>query len=350
VVIPAALTVGADRGAPAAMIREAIAVGYETMVRFGVAFNGPTILYRGIWPTYFTAPVGVAAVTARLLGLDEKQAAHALALALVFASPGVAHPAGPRMARWLSLGHASRHGVMAALAAREGFTGDVQLMEKEFFSAIYAITPDIKVVAEGLGAPALAGVSLKPWCAARQTIAASQALKEMAEGGLKAEDVQAIRVSVPPPYLKMVNHGVVKGDRSSYLTSVPCQVALSLLDPGEQYALSPDPARITADVQALMTKVVVEADEGLLQHFPRTWPARVRVTTARGTQDKEMLHVPGDPARPFGADQAEHKFNAVLGRVIGEEASRGLWHHTQRGVSQDGGAATLLQEIGRAIG
>ena len=350
VVIPAALTVGAERGAPAALIREAIAAGYETMVRFGVAFNGPTILYRGIWPTYFTAPAGVAAVTARLLGLDEKQTAHALALALVFSSPGVAHPAGPRMGRWLSLGHAARHGVTAAVAAQEGFTGDVQLLEKDFFSAIYAITPDAKVIAEGLGKPALAGVSLKPWCAARQTIAASQAVKELAQDGLKAEDIREIHVSVPPPYLKMVNHGVIKGDRSSYLTSVPCQVALSLVDPSEQYALKPEPSRITPAVETLMGKVVVEADEKLLQHFPRTWPARVRVTTSMGMLEKEMLHVPGDPERVFSAAQAEHKFGRVLGRVIGEQASGGLWSQSQRASSQDGAAADLVKGISQAIG
>ena len=36
------------------------------MVRLGLAIGGPTVLYRGIWPTYFAAPFGVAAVAARL--------------------------------------------------------------------------------------------------------------------------------------------------------------------------------------------------------------------------------------------------------------------------------------------
>ena len=50
----------------------AIIAGYEVMTRLGRAIDGPTILYRGIWPTYFAAPFGVAAVVARLLQLDAR--------------------------------------------------------------------------------------------------------------------------------------------------------------------------------------------------------------------------------------------------------------------------------------
>ena len=39
------------------------------MIRLGVAIDGPSVLYRGIWPTYFAAPFGVAAVAARLMRL-----------------------------------------------------------------------------------------------------------------------------------------------------------------------------------------------------------------------------------------------------------------------------------------
>ena len=47
-------------------VASAIWVGTELMTRFGVAINGARILYRGIWPTYFTAPLGAAAIAARI--------------------------------------------------------------------------------------------------------------------------------------------------------------------------------------------------------------------------------------------------------------------------------------------
>ena len=74
------------------------------MTRLGRAIDGPTILYRGIWPTYFAAPFGVAAVAARLFKLDAKQTANALAMALTFAAPGVGHHDAATTSRWLAVG------------------------------------------------------------------------------------------------------------------------------------------------------------------------------------------------------------------------------------------------------
>src|SRR5262245_55250908 len=66
IVIPAALTVAAARpGTDGTALLEAIVAGIEAMVRLGAAIGGPSVLYRGIWPTYFAAPFGAAAVAAR---------------------------------------------------------------------------------------------------------------------------------------------------------------------------------------------------------------------------------------------------------------------------------------------
>src|SRR6516164_7019618 len=84
IVIPGALTLAAAMPVVAAQeataqgLVAAIVAGYEAMTRLGRAVDGPSILYRGIWPTYFAAPFGMAAVTARLLKLDEEASAHAL--------------------------------------------------------------------------------------------------------------------------------------------------------------------------------------------------------------------------------------------------------------------------------
>jgi MmgE/PrpD N-terminal domain len=59
------------------------------MTRLGRVISGPDILDRGIWPIYFSAPFGIAAVAARMLRLDANQTAHALALALTLAAPSV---------------------------------------------------------------------------------------------------------------------------------------------------------------------------------------------------------------------------------------------------------------------
>ena len=57
IVIPAALTLAAATPAATADdVTAAILAGTEAMIRLGRAVDGPAILYRGIWPTYFAAP------------------------------------------------------------------------------------------------------------------------------------------------------------------------------------------------------------------------------------------------------------------------------------------------------
>ena len=159
---------------------DAILAGYEAMIRLNLALDGPSILYRGIWPTYFAAPFGIAAVAARLFGLDAVQTAHALALALNYAAPGVGHHNAPTTARWAAAGHAARNGVLAAQAAQAGFTADVMLLDSAFFPSVYGMTPNLAAFIDGLGErDMLAEVSFKPWCAARQTMAGTQAIKEI---------------------------------------------------------------------------------------------------------------------------------------------------------------------------
>ena len=178
IVIPAAVILAGALGSGGTALAEASAVGYDLMTRLGAALDGPTILYRGIWPTYFAAPFAVAGVAARLLGLSAERCAHALAIALAFASPAVGRQSGASMSRWLAIGNAARSGVAAALAAQAGFTGDVRLFEGEFFSGAYQVSLDVGALVEGLAqGGAVTQTSVKPWCAARQTMAAVQALK-----------------------------------------------------------------------------------------------------------------------------------------------------------------------------
>src|SRR5215467_6062395 len=233
IVIPGALTLaGALPAVAADDVIAAILAGTEAMTRLGRAIDGPAILYRGIWPTYFAAPFGMAAVAARLLKLDEEASAHALALALTLAAPTVGHHNAATTSRWFAVGNAARNGLNAALAAQQGFTADRKLFEGRVLPDILGIRPDVAALSDGLGERiALGEVSFKPWCAARQTMAATQALKDVIAGGIAPAAIDAIVVCVPPPHLKMIDHGVVAGDRASHLTSVQYAMAAAALAP-----------------------------------------------------------------------------------------------------------------------
>jgi len=318
-VIPGALTLAAATPeAKADDLIAAILAGYEAMTRLGRAIDGPTVLYRGIWPTYFAAPFGLAAVAARLLRLDAQAAANALALALTLAAPGVGHHNAQTTARWLAVGNAARNGLAAALAAKAGFTSDLKLIEGNFLSGVYGVTPDGAALTSGLGdSPALAQVSFKPWCAARQTMAATQALREIIETGVEPATMTGIKAVVLPPHLKMIGHGVAAGDRASHLTSLPYCMAVAAMAPDLAFDVAASPASLPPALRAFMDKITVEADERLLADYPRAWAARVSVEAASGRHERQLMHVPGDPARPFDRSQVREKFLRFITPVLG---------------------------------
>src|SRR6266699_2480101 len=347
-IVPSALTIGGSLGLSGAAIGEAIAVGYDAMVRLGLALDGPSILYRGIWPTYFTAPFGVAAVASRLLDLTGAQAAHALGIALTLASPAVGRQGGPAMSRWLAIGHAARSGVFAAFSAQAGFTADLRLFEGDYFSAAYNLSPDAAILVDALeDRSVLPEVSFKPWCAARQAMAATQALKEIIETGVPPADITQLVVSVPPPYLRMIDHGAVTGDRSSHLTSVSYQMALAVFAPDSMFDVKQVAEHVSGEIGAFMAKVAVKAGDDLLHHYPKSWPARLEVTTPTGKHERLVIHVPGDPERPFD-EQVTAKFARLTAPLIGERAADDLLRLSLAVLDEEGEARVLLAEVERA--
>jgi 2-methylcitrate dehydratase PrpD len=307
IVVPGALTIAASLQSSADDLAAAIVVGYEAMIRLGLAIDGPTVLYRGIWPTYFAAPFGIAAVAARLMKLDAIQTAHAHALALTLAAPGVGHHNATTTSRWFAVGNAARNGLTAALAARDGFTSDLNL-PGGFLANVYGLKSDVSRLTDRLGDDlALTNVSFKPWCAARQTMAATQALKEIVADGLDPRDIETIEAHVLPPHLKMIDHGVMAGDRASFLTSVQYHMATAALMPDAPAAvgLADEPSDA---VRSFMGRITVKGDDALLSDYPKVWPARVIVRAQGRSHERLVAHVPGDPGRPLQHGDIAEKF------------------------------------------
>lgn len=346
IIIPAALTLAAARGADGAALTGAIVAGIEAMVRLGLAIDGPQVIYRGIWPTYFAAPFGIAAVAARLHGFDAEQTGHALALALTFAAPGVGHHNAATTSRWFAIAQAARNGLVAARATQAGFTSDLSLLDGGFLHGIFGITPNLDAVTQGLGERfALDEASFKPWCAARQTMAATQALKEILADGVSHVQIRSVEVAQPPSYLKMTDHGVVSGDRASHLTSLPYHLAIAACDPDAEFDIAQSPPSVPEPVRAFMAKVTVIADAALLAHYPAAWPARLVVRTADGAHERLMLNVPGDPARPLSDAELGLKFRRFVAGAAGGPAAESLLAACAFALETTGAAAQLVARI-----
>jgi len=143
----------------------------------------------------------------------------------------------------------------------------------------------------------------------------------------------------------MVNHGVDPGERSAHLTSLPYQLACMALARGSMLDVSQAPASIPAETRAFMAKVTVLADDSLLQYFPRAWPARIAVKTAAGKEERLLLHIPGDPERPFGERELRGKFEGAVAPLLGHARADRLWRASVAAFGEKIVPASLLGEI-----
>jgi 2-methylcitrate dehydratase PrpD len=153
-------------------------------------------------------------------------------------------------------------------------------------------------------------------------MAATQALAEIVQDGVAPDAIEAVTASVPPPHLKLINHGGATGDRASFLTSLPYQMARMVLAPDSAWDASQSPAALPDDIAALMARIAVEPDEQLLAGYPQAWPARVSVATASGRRERTVTHVPGDPARPLSDADLRTKFHRLTAPALGEKGAR----------------------------
>src|SRR5438105_9886064 len=139
-VMPAVLAVAErDRIAGDALIA-AIVAGIEVECRLGALLN-PGHYDAGFHATGTLGAFGAAAGVGQLLGLDRRQQTHALALAGTQAA-GLKSGFGT-MAKPMHAGRAAQNGLLSALLARGGFTGNPQIIETaQGFASTHA-APDI---------------------------------------------------------------------------------------------------------------------------------------------------------------------------------------------------------------
>jgi 2-methylcitrate dehydratase PrpD len=317
IVVPAVLTLARSARARPAAVCGAVAAGYEAMIRLGRGINGPAILARGIWPTYFVAPFAVAAAAARLWELDVRQTAHALALSLSFAAPAVGRPPGASGARWLAIGHACGNGLAAAAAARSGFVGDLAMLQADAFARTRGFAFEPQSFRVGPDTEVLDEVSFKPWCAAKQTMSAVQALRTILQQDVGADDVERVTVRIPPAYAVMIGSRPRAGDRGAHLTSVQYQLAVAALAPESGLDVAQDPGAAAERLYAFADRINVEVAEELQTHYPSRWPAELRVLTRAGeSRSLRVFSAPGDPETPLTQAQLMDKFRRLVSAAV----------------------------------
>jgi 2-methylcitrate dehydratase PrpD len=298
VVVGTAITIGAELAVDAARYRRAVEVGYEALTRLGTAIDGAHVVYRGVWPTYFGAPFAAAAVVASLLDLDARRTTNALGLALTRATGLGSGIVGARLGRWLTVGDAARAGCSSAFAAQDGFVADVDLARLAASSGIALDPAPLQADAPA----AVQEVSLKPFPAAKQTVAATEAalrLRDHVERG-------PVRVYVPEQYVAMVAGAPLAESRLSRISSARWSVVLALARPSELHDVARAAAVDDPELSAVARLVEVIADPELSRFYPKQFPARVE---AEGLSET-VVDATGDPPHGNNFEAVDAKWRA----------------------------------------
>jgi 2-methylcitrate dehydratase PrpD len=205
-VIPSVLAVGEALRSNGREIIEAFAVGYEIQAK--LALHAPGMFAIGHHTSPTTGAVGSAVGAAKLLQLSPDQIRHAMSTAATNAC-GLMRQTG-YMCHLVECGLAAKNGVTAALWARDGFTGDPEIIEgsRGFIDTYSAGQYDLKGLVESLGKPFRimeVGIKQYPCCYFTQRLI--DGVKDLKEKyKLSADDVDVIEVYTAPYFRRLIHY------------------------------------------------------------------------------------------------------------------------------------------------
>jgi 2-methylcitrate dehydratase PrpD len=213
--------------------------------------------------------------------------------------------------------------VLATYAARDGMLGDPD--------ALGVLTGAGDVMARA-AEPGIARVDAKPFCTARQALAAVEAART-ARGELGDAPIAEIEVAVPAAYRAMVDQAEPGGRMTSIISALR-QIALALTDDAGLYDVTRDDLTLPEGAAQLMAATHVVADDELTELYPEHFAARVRMRAADGGEAHCLVRDPlGARERPLGWADVREKHRRI--GVRGERLA-----HTER----------LSRELGAGAG
>ena len=321
-VLAAALAAGELALADGRALIHAFLVGFEVETTLAEAMN-PGHYVRGWHATSTLGILGAVAASAKLLGLDPGETRHALAIAASQAS-GLKENFGT-MTKPFHAGHAARGGVLAALLAREGFTGSDIAIEggQGYLRLLGSQTEDPTATLERLGSPwkiLTTGIAVKPYpsCACTHSIIA--ALLELRQAhALRPEDVAEVTIGVNALVPNILIHHDARTGLEGKFSAEFCAAA-ALVDGHVGITTFKDERTADPALRRLMGRVKMVVDStipGDLEHHVWT---RVGVRLGNGrTLEIPPREVPGHPSAPLSREALLAKFADCAGRVLARD-------------------------------
>ena len=325
-VVPAALSVGYERGISGTQLIEAVVAGYEVAICLARAC-APDLRQRGFHPTSAVGPFGAAVATAKLRGLNASQIADALGIAASAAAGLFAFVNGGADIKRLHAGHASREGLQAALLAALGVQGPPNVIEaRDGFMQAFAFGRSDKARPIALPPDAAFGITdcyIKPYACCRHIQPAVEALfgllndENIAADEIKHVDVETYRIAAEHAHTGW-------DDYASAQLSFPYLMGVAARFRGIKVHHFNAETRSDPAFGEFAKRLTITAPPEIDGLYPRLRPARVTVTTPRGKFVRQADEALGSRIVPLDDAGLEAKFIDNVGPVLGDARAKAL--------------------------
>lgn len=316
-ILPAVLAAGEREKISGKALIVAISVGYEVGIRVALA-AGPS--HYHFWHTTGTCGTfGAAAGAAKVMRLNEDQFAWAIGSAGTQAAGLWEFLGESAMSKQLHPGKAAMNGLLAALLAKQGFTGARRILEGEkgFFRATSQDFNESRCIADLGKVFHSERNSIKYHASCGHTHSAVDAAL-LATGGraLRPSEVETVDLRVYQAAIDLLGHIDAK---TPYLAkfNLPFCLATALryghVQPGDF-----TPARLEdGELMQMMKKIMVADAPDLTAAYPRKWPARVTITLKDGQRLEGANAYPkGDPENPLSERELITKFKSLTEEAL----------------------------------
>jgi 2-methylcitrate dehydratase PrpD len=338
VVVPAVLALGYERGITGAALIEAVVAGYEAEIAIGRACH-PDLRQRGFHPAATVGVFGSVMAAGKLRRLSAVQLANALGIAASSAAGLFAFVNGGADIKRLHAGHASREGLQAALLAEQGVEGPPGVIEaRDGFMQAFAFgradkaraghSPEPGSSARAITLPpavpfGITDCYIKPYPCCRHIQPAVEALIGLLnDGNIATDEVQRIDVAT---YRIAAEHAETGWDDfASAQLSFAYLMGLALRFRAIKVEHFTEEMRRDPAFAAIARKLHVTAPPDIDRLYPQLRPARVMVTTARGSFTRQADEALGSRIVPLDDSGLKAKFLELVGPVLGPARAQEL--------------------------
>ncbi len=323
-VMSAALAAGYSCKCSGQELITAIVIGYEAMVKIGIALDPAAHYQRGFHPTATCGTFGAAVASAKIFNSNQQQTADALGIAGSQAAGSMEFLTDGAYTKRFHAGWSAHSGIIATLLAREGFTGPNTIIEGTFgFLRSYSSSSVPEKVLDKWGTPyEVMNTSIKPHACCRYKQGAIDCiLKIINDNGLSADIIEQINISILKAGFALVAEPrEVKINPASIVDaqfSMPFGAAVAVVH-GDAFLDQYSMANINSEaIKNIMEKVTCLENPLIEKGFPKKWPAHVEIITKDNrTFDVTIDHPKGDPENPLSWSEIIIKFRNLVAPVL----------------------------------